>query len=260
MFEWGTTPRGSIVTLYMPGVRVAEILEWAGRLYETSLLERVDDHTLRTKVDGGVTYVPIPPGLGTAIAGLLTIELPAGVRHGQVFKIVVRQITGEKVVVRPPVPRPTLQTFAGAREARDSAAALEILRMNVGTNAAAERPVLDERRILGSFQITVPVTTKERILPGEQRALSVLRWIQPAIPRENRWYFVYERYLAQIAERVGALGGDPGKVYPSPNGDWDEQPGGRDDDRDEREDDRDRRGCVGIIFDLLFGRRERRRR
>ncbi len=263
MIDWGTTPRGSIATLYVPGVRAAEILAWAGRLYETALLERVDDHTLRTKTDG-VTYVPIPPGLGTAFAALLTVELPAGVRRGNVYKIVVRQITNEKVVVRPPVPRPQLEALDTA--GRFSEAALAVGRMNLATYAAAERPSFGERRVLGSFQITVPVTTKENILTREERALSVLRWIQPAIPRENRWYFVFERYAAQIGERVDALGGDAAAVGASGSGNW-KQTGAGDGDRGDGgkhgygeggggEDERG--GCIFMVLRLLFGRRRRR--
>jgi hypothetical protein len=131
--------------------------------------------------------------------------------------------------------------------------------MNLATFAAAERPAFEERRILGSFQITVPVTTKENILTREERALSVLRWIQPAIPRENRWHFVFERYAAQIADRVDALGGNAAAVGASGSGNWKQAP--RDDDDGEREprgDDDDRRGCLGTLLGLLFGRRRRR--
>jgi len=248
MIDWGATPRGSIATVYMPGVRAAEILEMAGRLYETTLLERVDDHTLQAKTDG-VTYVPVPPGVGTAFAALLTVELPAGVRRGQVYKIVVRQVTTEKVVVRPPVPRPQVL----------SERAPAVARMNLATYAAAERPALGERRVLGAFQITVPVTTKENILTREERALSVLRWIQPAIPRENRWHFVFERYVAQIGERVDALGGDAGAVGASGSGNWKQTPPDRDDRGDSDEHERDEReGCVAMVLRLLFGRRRRR--
>ena len=241
MIDWGATPRGSAATLYVPNVRVAEILELAGRLYETTLLERVDDHTLRTKTDG-VTYVPVPPGLGAAFAALLTVELPAGVRRGQVYKIVVRQITTEKVVVRPPVPRPHVDTKFS--ELRQVAAAPETARRNRAAFAAAERPTFDERRILGSFQITVPVTTKENILAAEQRALSVLRSIQPAIPRENRWAFVFERYVAQIADRVDALGGNAAAVRASGSGD------GRE--RTEHEEGEEREGCIPSLLRWLL--------
>jgi hypothetical protein len=47
----------------------------------------------------------------------------------------------------------------------------------------------------------------------------VFRWIAKAIPKNNRWYPVFERYLQQIADRVEAFGGNPGSILPSPLGD-----------------------------------------
>jgi hypothetical protein len=76
------------------------------------------------------------------------------------------------------------------------------------------------RRILGSFQVTIPVTTKAMLLEPERRLLSVLRFIAPSIPPSDRWHPVFHRYLAQIAGRVDALGGDSNKVGPSTKGDW----------------------------------------
>ena len=104
MIDWGATPVGSLATFYLPGVKAAEVLEMAGRMYETTTLERVDDHTLRCRT-GGMTYVPVPPGLAAGLAGLLTVGLPATVRRGQVFKIVVRQVTTSRVGTRPLVRR-----------------------------------------------------------------------------------------------------------------------------------------------------------
>jgi hypothetical protein len=77
-----------------------------------------------------------------------------------------------------------------------------------------------ERRILGSFQITIPVRVKEEMLVREERLLSNLRWIEKAIPADNRWFPVFGKYVQQIASRVDALGGDSKKVMPSPSGEW----------------------------------------
>ncbi len=80
--------------------------------------------------------------------------------------------------------------------------------------------VAGQRRILGSFQISIPVTVKEKMLTHEEVLLSNLRWIQRSIPSTNRWFDVFNRYVKQIGDRVDALGGDSTKVAPSPADDW----------------------------------------
>jgi hypothetical protein len=78
-------------------------------------------------------------------------------------------------------------------------------------------------RSVGSFQLTIPVVNKEILLEPEERLLSNLRWIERAIPSENRWYSVFRRYVERIAARVDAFGGDSRKVKASPSGEWREE-------------------------------------
>ena len=73
--------------------------------------------------------------------------------------------------------------------------------------------------MIGTFQIMIPVSTKTLLLPEEESNLSVFRWIAKAIPKNNRWYPVFERYLLQLADRVHAFGGEPARIAPSPLGD-----------------------------------------
>jgi hypothetical protein len=84
--------------------------------------------------------------------------------------------------------------------------------------------LIEWRRVLGSFQLSIPVETREALLGPEERQLSVMRWIARAIPHHNRWHRVFLRYLEQIAGRVSALGGDPTKILPSPSGDGSPKP------------------------------------
>lgn len=121
---------------------------------------------------------------------MLTIDLPEGVKKGQVFRVVVRQVTG-----------------------------------GYGAIGAAYRLAMpaefgEMRHILGSFQLTIPVRDKAEMLPGQERLLSNLRWIERAIPARDRWAGVFGRYVMQVADRVDALGGDASKVAPSPTGEW----------------------------------------
>lgn len=74
------------------------------------------------------------------------------------------------------------------------------------------------RKIIGTFQITIPVKTALDILPGETRRLSVLRHIGKSIPADNRWFKIWQRLLGIVGDRVRDLGGDPTKVLPSPDG------------------------------------------
>jgi hypothetical protein len=74
------------------------------------------------------------------------------------------------------------------------------------------------RRIIGSFQLTVPVEAEADLLEGETRKLAVMRHIFKAIPREDIWRPIWVRFLKQVEDRVRAFGGDPDKVLPSPDG------------------------------------------
>ena len=59
-------------------------------------------------------------------------------------------------------------------------------------------------------------------MPRQQRLLSNLRWIERAIPANDRWSPVFSKYVSQIADRVDALGGDSKRVAPPPSGQWQE--------------------------------------
>lgn len=194
MIDWGNTPDGSVAKMYMPGISTTDVLNLADEMYKVHRINRDDEHTLQCRA-GGITYIPIPPGFGVSLAGLLTVDLPETVHRKQVFTIVVRQITNAHSPMVGPDPDAVESSRAIAEE-------------------------LTWRRILGSFQLTIPVRTKETMLEPERRLLSVLRWIQKAIPDDNRWYPVFRRYIGQIADRVDSLGGNSNEVAPSPSGQW----------------------------------------
>jgi hypothetical protein len=71
-----------------------------------------------------------------------------------------------------------------------------------------------------------------------------MRWIHQGIPASDRWSPVFERYLAQIADRVHGFGGDPTQILPSPTGE-----GSRKHRRHE-----ERRVYTGKIAGLIFDR------
>lgn len=187
MIDWGNIPAGSVATIFMPGIDVTEILKLAAIKYRSHRLVRIDAHTLKCET-GGITYLPIPI-VNENLPGMLTVDLPSGINKGQVFEVVVRQVTGE---------------------------AVHIERLHM------ERPPTTVRHIMGSFQLTIPVRDKGDLLEGQQRLLSNLRWIEGAIPAGDRWAPVFERYVAQVAKRVDALGGNSNRVAPSSTGQWEQ--------------------------------------
>jgi hypothetical protein len=157
MTDWGATPGGSRARVYLPGIRTTEVLEMVQNMYGTHRPDRVDDHTLQCQTYG-ITYIPVPPGVGVNFAGLLTADLPEKVGNSQAFTIVVRQVTSAVEEL------PIDTEFHSRKMTREG--------------KAATRPNKIWRRILGKFQIIVPVRTKEEMFEPKVRLLSVHRWVQ----------------------------------------------------------------------------------
>ncbi len=73
-------------------------------------------------------------------------------------------------------------------------------------------------RVIGAFELTIPVSKAALILEDEIRTLSVMKHILSTIPPTNRWYPVFQLYVHGLAEKVDALGGDSGSVHGNPDG------------------------------------------
>jgi hypothetical protein len=196
MIEWEDVPAGSVANFYLPATTADEILRIAAQTYTSHRLSVVDANTISCPAEG-VTYLPIPPGeTGENLAGLLTLDLPLGIHKGERYHVHVKQVTT--------VPRFSRETNAEINAEVDDKAAFGI----------------GWRRVLGTFTMTVDVSTKNALLATEERRLSLLRWIELAIPVESRWYPVFRRYVDQIAHRVRYMGGDPTQVRPTSDGNW----------------------------------------
>jgi hypothetical protein len=226
MIEWNDVPDGTTASIFLPSASADEILALADQFYDSHRLTKVDDHTLGCPA-GGVTFLPVPRGTDSNFAGLLTVELPAGIHKGDVHEVTVRQITTALSPVRGREVRQldggTVFKGEGQPELFDDEGeeveAPVALVASEGFNA--KRQFVVWRRVLGMFKVTIPVSTKGELLEPEVRLLSVLRWIQDAIPLHSRWYPVFDRYLDQVAGRVRDMGGDPDAVKADPNGDPD---------------------------------------
>lgn len=197
MIEWGNVSVGTTAQIYLPAVDVDDVLKRANGMYTTHSLTRVDGHTLQCTA-AGITYIPIPRGTELNFAGLLSLDFPAGITHGQLFNVVVKQVTSAFGTTSTPPP--------GAPPPPPAA-------------VVVNRYPIKWRRVLGAFQVNVPVQTKSLLLAREERLLSVMKWIGEDIPPDSRWYPIFKRYLAQLGDRVSGFGGNPDEVLPSPDGD-----------------------------------------
>jgi hypothetical protein len=189
MVDWGNTPDGSTASVYLPAVDSAQIIQLANRMYTRHSLRVQDAHTIECPA-AGATFIPIPPGTGLN-AGLMTIDLPRGIHKGDLYEVMVRQVT-----------------TMGSTIKRDQSSGGRVLRW---------------RQVLGGFQISMPISTKHDLLLKEERLLAFFRWIAETVSPNSRWHPIFQRYLKQIAGRVEGFGGDPTKILPSPTG---EIPGG----------------------------------
>jgi hypothetical protein len=214
MIDWGGVPHGSRAQIYVPATKADEILALAAKMYSTHRLMKADASTIECPT-GGVTFVPIPKGLAPNFPALLSISLPEGIKKGQVYDVTVKQVT-TGLGRRP----------GGGGRGTDAgvlAGASAPSNTTIGASTKTNQQTVTEyrwRRVLGVFQLRIPVSTQAVLLPFDERRLSIMRSIGKSIPTDNRWYLVFQRYLDQLAGRVKQMGGDPDKVIPDPNGDW----------------------------------------
>jgi hypothetical protein len=231
MISWGRTPPASTASFYLPAVSAAEISKLANSLYATHRLTIEDAHTIKSPV-GGLTFIPLPQGTART-AGLMTVDLSGGLRRGEVFDIVVRQITEAAAQYTPPPSPPPIAAPVPA--------------------AAVQRSGrFTWRRLSGAFQITITISTKEQLLYPEERLLAWLRWIEQAIPLQNRWYPVFKRYVDQVGGRVLGFGGNPTQIQPSPTGDVRPPPREEEEGEEEEREREERRAFTGKIAGLIF--------
>lgn len=199
LIDWGHVPAGTTASVYLPEVDAAEVIALADRMYPSHRLEAIEAHAIRCESGRG-TLIPLPPGPGR-YAGLIALSLPPVTRKGESFDVVVRQIHDRTVFV-PASPPPGPSGRARAAAAPEG----------------GRRTPLTWREVLGTFQLTIPISGKEVLLRPEERLLAWLKWKISVMPPTRRWYRVLVRYAELVAGRVEGFGGDPGSIAPSPVG------------------------------------------
>ena len=229
MILWGNTPEGSQAQFYLPALDAKDVVNLARAMHGSTRLNVFDPHTLQVPV-GGATFIPIPRGTART-AGLLTVDLPDGIKRGDIYEISVRQITEDTAHTRGGV-----ILLAKQGDTRPQTR---------GRRAQAQNPdrSFSWLRQLGAFQITIPISTKQHLLRREERLYAWLLFIYKAIAQKSRWHPVFRRYLDQIAGRVRGFGGDPGRIEPSPTGDV-----------PHRHHDRERHHLTGKIAGVIYDR------
>jgi hypothetical protein len=188
-------------------------------MYGVHPLTAADAHTIEVKTIKGVTFVPIPQGKGPGFAGLFTVNLPETVTTGQEFDIVIRRIGKRPRRTPPPAPPPTPPPATPAialPEPGAPAGKVSAEMVSVKTIVADKQAY--ERYIVGSFQVKIPVSTREAMLPAEETTLAILKARLEAMSKTDRWYPVLLRYIEQIAGRVNGLGGDADAIPASLDG------------------------------------------
>ena len=174
------------------------MLQLANRLYGTHLLSASDAHTIDCTVGRGVTYVPIPPGTGENLAGLITVDLPTIVVAGQEFDVVVRRVASR----RPPpiIEIGTAERPRLARASDDSDSepqgpraddeppkadqggvtgpvSEEELKAWEAAGAEEQTPAMRNwRYVVGTFQIKIPVSAGDALLRDEENTLAIMKW------------------------------------------------------------------------------------
>jgi hypothetical protein len=225
VIDWGKIPKGSIASIYWPAVAASDVISLAEQWGDAPGLTASDAHTLQVEIEGGLTYLPIPEGTGQNFAGLLTVEVPIGVKKGQEFEVVVKRLAPRlgKRTPPPPPPPPTPKAPAAkatTRKAKVTNAAPRIeLDSAAGGDVVAEaviRPLV-YRQVVGTFIVRIPVSTDEVMLIPEQMTLAVMRWRLANVSPSNRWHPVLERYVQYLVGRLEVIGGDPSKVPASYN-------------------------------------------
>jgi hypothetical protein len=188
MIDWRNTPRGSTADIYWPTVEATEVVAAAASLYPSSTLAVVDSHTIRCTVGAGMTFVPIPRGGNESFAGLVTIQLPNGIKAGKAFDIVIRRVTSRRLD----------RNVVAVRSKK------------------GEAPRLFEwRYVVGTFQMTIPVEHDATILAAEENLLAILKWRLTWLDQKSRWYPILVRYLSYVIDRVRGFGGNPDHIKPS---------------------------------------------
>lgn len=217
LIDWGDVPLGSTARLYWPQANAIDVVRLGMLLYSTDHLHVIDAHTVGIDITSRLTYVPVPFGSGGNLAGLFTIDLNISNAYGREFQVVVRRIRTRPALDRPPSETESMVSAAASRAAGKPRQAHRSRAARRGATSAS-RVMATWRYVVGTFQVTIPVSAEKDLLFPEENTLAILKWRLQTTPPSNRWYPVLRRYVQEVAGRVQAFGGNPAAIPPSPKG------------------------------------------
>lgn len=189
------------------------VLSLANSIYSSHLLSAADSSTIQCATTRGVTYIPIPHVPSGNFAGLLTIDLPLTITHGEVFDIMVRRVATRRGFLPPPPPPPP--------QLQSPPSQYPLPKSKGGGPAPGSTKQADGftwRQVCGAFNIRIPVTNAAVMLPIEENTLAILKWRLQTKPAPYRWRPVWRRYIELVGAKVNGLGVDPGTIPPSLGG------------------------------------------
>ena len=256
LLAWSKTiPSGAYLNLYIPSWNAQDVVDLADRFYARHEIRAIDAHTIGIPA-GGDRYLPIPTSLRRQ-TGALSVQLPLGIRKGQRFDLSVQQITNRQRVARSPAPQGEQITLEQAKkllqglssEASKGTRAADgvprgVFDLGDGRSLVTDLSVLVRagdyalivtqpdpaqveaarldlgrwREPIGTFQLGIPVSTKEDMLLYQLQLLSIMSWRVEHLDRMSPWYSTMVYYLDLLIEKVWALGGNPYAVPPTPDG------------------------------------------
>jgi hypothetical protein len=251
-------PEGTKVQIYIPTWDAQAVVDLAERYYARHEIEVVDEHTISV-VAGGTWYIPIPQS-NKRQTGVLSAHLPLGITKGQRFDLSVRQITNQSMGLETPVTKSTqiplerateilreLQIVKDDGDANFSKLPVGVFDIGDRMTLVTDLRVLDTdgefavilkapdpkevaatqqrngrwRKLVGAFQLAIPVSTKADMLTYFLRLLSVFQWRLEKLPARSRWVATMTRYVEMTTAKVRALGGRLELVPATPDGVFD---------------------------------------
>lgn len=256
---------GTMVQIYIPTWDAQAVVDLADRRYARHEIKVVDKHTISVPA-GGTRYVPIPES-NKRQTGVLSVHLPLGITKGQRFDLSVRQITNQSRGLDIPGTKTRqislkdaaeilrkLQIVNDEPDAKGDNLPIGVFEIGDRETLVTDLRVLDRdgkyavilkapdprevaatrqrngrwRKLVGAFQLAIPVSTKADMLNYFLRLLSVLQWRLEKLPTRSRWVATMTRYVNMTAEKVRALGGRPALVPAMSDGIFDlEAAGGK---------------------------------
>jgi len=266
-------PKGTYLALHIPSWKAQDVVDLADRLYPRHEIRAIDAHTIEIPGGGdryvpiprslqrqaGALSVQLPLGIRKGqrfdlavqqITNRQRIVEPPAPRIEKITLARARELLKQlspDAAKRPAathtarsVPRGVFDLGDGRSLVTDLSVfdsagdhALIVTQPDPALVAAAKADSARWREPIGTFQLGIPVSTKEDMLLNQLQLLSIMSWRLEHLNRKSPWYPTMVYYLELLIAKVLALGGDPYAVPPTPGGNIPQLRGGvRDDGHD----------------------------